>query len=122
MSIVPCRYLNRSLNQSLIGDGDISRLDMNVLGAWGQGFTGQGTRVVIIGQGVDQTHPDLADNFDAGASIDLIDGDDDPYANETEFGYSTGAAGIIAAAANNSECIVGVAYNSKYARFETCLV
>ena len=36
---------------------------MNVQVAWANGFTGDGVVVTILDDGVDHTHPDLADNY-----------------------------------------------------------
>ena len=65
---------------------------------------------------MEHTHPDLKQNYDPQASTDLNGNDDDPFPrydvlNSNKQG--TRCAGIIAAQANNSECAVGIAYNSK---------
>ena len=65
---------------------------------------------------MEHTHPDLKKNYDSEASIDLNDNDADPLPRYDLFNYNkqgTRCAGVIAAQANNSECGVGIAYNSK---------
>uniref|UniRef100_A0A0K2T2H0 furin n=1 Tax=Lepeophtheirus salmonis TaxID=72036 RepID=A0A0K2T2H0_LEPSM len=99
-------YLNRG--------GD--HLDMNVEEAWEGGYSGKGVVVTILDDGVEWDHPDLIDNYDENASADLNDRDGDPYPrydiiNSNKHG--TRCAGQIAAAANNSYCSVGIAFNAK---------
>ena len=36
---------------------------MNVYQAWQQGFTGKGIVVAVVDDGLQQSHPDLTDNF-----------------------------------------------------------
>ncbi|CAB4063037.1 PCSK5 [Lepeophtheirus salmonis] len=72
--------------------------NMNVEEAWEGGYS------------------DLIDNYDENASADLNDRDGDPYPrydiiNSNKHG--TRCAGQIAAAANNSYCSVGIAFNAK---------
>ncbi|XP_052279623.1 furin-like protease kpc-1 isoform X3 [Dreissena polymorpha] len=98
-------YLNR-------GDG----LDMNVQKAWAMGVTGKGVAVTILDDGIEREHPDLKKNFDEKASYDVNGHDPDPtprydYKNENRHG--TRCAGEVAAQANNSECIVGAAYDAR---------
>lgn len=38
-------------------------LDMNVMSAWGQGYTGRGVVVTILDDGIEITHPDLIENY-----------------------------------------------------------
>ena len=72
--------------------------------------------MTILDDGVEHNHPDLSGNYDKEASIDLNDNDDDPFprydfANSNKHG--TRCAGTVAAKANNSDCAVGIAYDSK---------
>jgi len=103
-------FLNRGEDE--IGNG----LDMNVEEAWKTGVSGKGVVVTILDDGVEWSHPDLEDNYDAAASRDLNDRDADPFPrydilNSNKHG--TRCAGQVSAAANNSKCGVGIAYNSK---------
>ena len=38
-------------------------LDLNVVEAWQQGYTGKGVTVAIMDDGLDYLHPDLAPNY-----------------------------------------------------------
>ncbi|NVM01990.1 MAG: S8 family serine peptidase [Candidatus Helarchaeota archaeon] len=61
--------------------------------------------VAVIDSGVDYTHPDLANNYLHGG-YDFINNDNDPM---DDNGHGTHCAGIIAAEANNSIGISGIA-------------
>ena len=70
----------------------------------------------MIDDGLEHTHEDLKANYDPEASADLNDDDRDPlprydFINSNKHG--TRCAGTVAAAANNSECSVGIAYDAK---------
>uniref|UniRef100_A0A8C5CX86 Furin (paired basic amino acid cleaving enzyme) a n=1 Tax=Gadus morhua TaxID=8049 RepID=A0A8C5CX86_GADMO len=90
--------------------------DLNVKGAWELGFTGKGVVVSILDDGIEQNHPDLAQNYDPDASYDVNDGDPDPQPRYTQLDdnrHGTRCAGEVAAVADNGICGVGVAYNAK---------
>uniref|UniRef100_A0A0R3RT93 P/Homo B domain-containing protein n=1 Tax=Elaeophora elaphi TaxID=1147741 RepID=A0A0R3RT93_9BILA len=91
-------------------------LDHNVREAWDLGFTGRGVVVTILDDGLERTHPDIAPNYDAKASYDVNDRDEDPtprYDYTDENRHGTRCAGEVAAIFNNSLCIVGIAYNAR---------
>ncbi|CAI4227597.1 unnamed protein product [Auanema sp. JU1783] len=102
-------YLNRA---------DLSsntKMDHNVKEAWDLGYTGRGVVVTILDDGLERTHPDISPNYDARASYDVNDRDDDPmprYEYSDENRHGTRCAGEVAAIFNNSLCIVGIAYNA----------
>jgi hypothetical protein len=101
-------YLNRNLR-------DASLPDMNVSGAWSQGYSGRGVAVTFLDDGLEKDHPDIAQNYDPKASTDINSNDDDPtprYEETNENKHGTRCAGEVAAVANNSICSVGVAYNA----------
>uniref|UniRef100_A0AAQ4NZV3 Proprotein convertase subtilisin/kexin type 5b n=1 Tax=Gasterosteus aculeatus aculeatus TaxID=481459 RepID=A0AAQ4NZV3_GASAC len=90
--------------------------DMNILGAWKRGYTGKDVVVTILDDGIERNHPDLFQNYDPQASFDVNGNDMDPmprYDATNENKHGTRCAGEVAAAANNSHCIVGIAYNAK---------
>ena len=53
-------------------------LNMDVEGAWRQGFTGRGVAVTILDDGIEKDHPDLIRNYDPLSSTDVNDNDSDP--------------------------------------------
>ncbi|KAL8197472.1 UNVERIFIED_CONTAM: Proprotein convertase subtilisin/kexin type 6 [Gekko kuhli] len=92
------------------------RSEMNVLAAWRRGYTGRDVVVTILDDGIEKQHPDLIQNYDPRASYDVNGGDEDPsprYDNSNENKHGTRCAGEVAAAANNSNCVVGIAYNAR---------
>ena len=38
-------------------------MDLNVISAWDNGFTGEGVTVTILDDGVDHDHPDIKRNY-----------------------------------------------------------
>ncbi|XP_062274784.1 proprotein convertase subtilisin/kexin type 6 [Scomber scombrus] len=91
------------------------RSEMNILAAWQRGFTGKNVVVTILDDGIERNHPDLAQNYDHLASYDVNGNDHDPtprYDSRNENIHGTRCAGEVAAVANNSHCIVGIAYNA----------
>ncbi|KAM4748417.1 proprotein convertase subtilisin/kexin type 6 [Rhinophrynus dorsalis] len=92
------------------------RSEMNVMAAWQRGYTGKNVVVSILDDGVEKNHPDLIQNYDPLASHDVNGEDQDPsprYDSSNENKHGTRCAGEVAASANNSYCIVGIAYNAK---------
>uniref|UniRef100_A0AAQ6AG67 P/Homo B domain-containing protein n=1 Tax=Amphiprion ocellaris TaxID=80972 RepID=A0AAQ6AG67_AMPOC len=90
--------------------------DMNIMGAWKRGYTGKDVVVTILDDGIERNHPDLFQNYDPQASYDVNSNDVDPmprYDATNENKHGTRCAGEVAAAANNSHCIVGIAYNAR---------
>ena len=71
--------------------------------------------MTILDDGIEHSHPDLKANYDPAASTDLNDDDNDPFPrydfiNSNKHG--TRCAGTVAAAANNTDCSVGVAHGA----------
>ncbi|CAG2237581.1 PCSK5 [Mytilus edulis] len=88
---------------------------MNVKRAWEMGYTGKGVIVTILDDGIERDHPDLIKNYDPYASYDVNNKDSDPmprYDPTNENRHGTRCAGEVSASANNSNCVVGVAFNS----------
>lgn len=74
--------------------------DLNVLGAYQQGITGQGTTSVVIDSGLAIAHPDLAENVLAGRSINFLSSAidrTDPTRTGNGGDHGTSVAGLIAA-------------------------
>ena len=81
---------------------------INAEAAWDM-TTGQSDLVVaVVDSGVSLTHPEFAGRLVQG--IDYVNDDNDP---SDAYGHGTHMAGIIAAAINNSQGIVGIAPNVK---------
>jgi len=76
---------------------------------------GEGVRVAIIDTGVDIQHPDLRASI--AAAVNFVDADDAQFQRDR---HGTEMAGVIAAVANNSEGIVGVAPNARLLVYKAC--
>lgn len=88
----------------------------NIQEAWDMGYTGKDIVVTILDDGLEWNHPDIAPNYDRKASLDVNDRDEDPmprYEYSDENRHGTRCAGEVAAVFNNSQCIVGIAYEAK---------
>ncbi|XP_062985426.1 proprotein convertase subtilisin/kexin type 5 isoform X2 [Elgaria multicarinata webbii] len=95
---------------------NLCQSDMNIVGAWRRGYTGKNIVVTILDDGIERTHPDLAQNYDPDASFDVNGNDIDPmprYDASNENKHGTRCAGEVAATANNSHCVVGIAFNAR---------
>lgn len=93
-------------------------LDLNVVEAWAQGYTGKGVTVAIMDDGLDYLHPDLAPNYNAEASYDFSSDDPFPYPRYTDDWFNshgTRCAGEVVGVADNGICGVGIAYNAQIA-------
>ena len=55
--------------------GSSALVDLNVVGAWARGLTGQGVTIGFVDTGVEWTHPDLIENYDSVNSWDFENGD-----------------------------------------------
>jgi subtilisin family serine protease len=98
----------RSIGQN-VGSPDFQDIlsvpgqDINVVGAWNQGYSGQGVTVGVIDSGFQTNHPDLFDNYNAALSANFSTG---------AGSHGTAVAGLIGADGNNHYGTVGVAYNA----------
>lgn len=66
------------------------------------------TRVAVLDTGVELTHPDLKNNVNSSLCVDLSSGKKRAFKGDDD-GHGTHVTGIIAAAANNSIGVAGVA-------------
>ncbi|MCG8367725.1 MAG: S8 family serine peptidase, partial [Pseudanabaenales cyanobacterium] len=97
--------------------------DINVEGAWDDGFTGDGVVIGIVDEGVEYTHPDLSPLYRVDLDWDFNDdqtagvdpGEDDPSPESGNEDHGTGVAGVAAARGNNSIGVAGVAYDASLA-------
>src|ERR1700736_4505970 len=76
---------------------------------------GEGVKVAIIDTGVDIQHPDLRGSI--AAAVNFVDTDDAQFRRDR---HGTEMAGVIAAVANNSEGIVGIAPGARLMLFQAC--
>ena len=81
-------------------------IDINIEPVWKQGYTGQGMKVGIIDDLVDNKHPDLSDNVPSGNLVNY------GKSKNCHGAHGTSVAGLIAARDNNIG-IRGVAYRSE---------
>ncbi|ORZ31397.1 peptidase S8/S53 domain-containing protein [Catenaria anguillulae PL171] len=89
--------------------------DVSAISAWTSKITGRNITVTLIDDGLDYTHPDLKDNFDADASYDFNLQKALPYPALTSDTHGTRCAGEIGARPGNGVCGVGLAYDAKLA-------
>ena len=98
--------------------------DLDVLQVWdpvgGPAYTGAGTRTVVIDDGFDYRHPDLAPNYDTSLDRDYRQDDADPFGNASDA-HGTAVAGIIGAAADGAGT-VGLAYETELVGFRTASI
>ncbi|KTW25835.1 hypothetical protein T552_03106 [Pneumocystis carinii B80] len=87
-------------------------VDINVVDLWLEGIRGKGITVAIVDDGLDYTNKDLAPNYNANASYDFSDKIPDPRPKFFYNIHGTRCAGEVAAA-KNTLCGIGVAYESK---------
>jgi Ca2+-binding RTX toxin-like protein/subtilisin-like proprotein convertase family protein len=96
-------------------------LDLNVRGAWnpaqGAAYTGAGIRVLVIDDGFDYNHVDLAPNYDTGLDYDFDGVDLDPFGNPGDA-HGTAVMGIIGADDNNTG-VVGIAFDASLVGYRT---
>eukprot|EP00127_Corallochytrium_limacisporum_P000225 Clim_evm42s7 gene=Clim_evmTU42s7 len=87
---------------------------MNAGEVWDMGYTGNGTVVSVIDDGIEYTHPDLKKNYIASIGYDFNSNDEDPYPREEDpiNKHGTRCAGEIAGEADNEVCGVGLAYEA----------
>jgi len=78
---------------------------------------GEGVRVALIDTGLDADHPELAGRIDG--QRDFAGADHPPPATGAER-HGTQMAGVIAAAANNGQGIVGVAPQARLLAYRAC--
>ncbi len=88
--------------------------DLDVAGAWAEGYTGQNIKVGIVDTGLLAAHEDLTANVDLSHSYNFVNDSDDPSPDPTSVGpdHGTEVAGIIGAVAFNGKGGRGVAYNA----------
>jgi len=103
-SLVSSQWHLKNTGQS----GGTAGIDINVTAVWDD-YTGAGVSIAVYDDGVDFTHSDLNDNYDA--TQHLVIGGTTYSAMPTTGYHGTAVAGLIAAE-NDGTGTVGVAYGS----------
>jgi len=83
----------------------------NIRKIW-DNYTGQGVSVVVYDDGVQQSHADLAANYDASKHFRYNGVTFVPSPNSRQDAHGTACAGLIAAVDNNGKGGVGVAHGA----------
>ncbi len=91
------------------------QLDLNVADLWPL-VTGSGVSAVVIDDGFDYTHPDLAPNYNSAGDYDFEEEDGDPYGDPVNDSHGTATMGLVGAARNGTG-VVGVAYDAELTGF-----
>ena len=89
--------------------------DSSLLGAWSQGYRGNGIVIGVMDHGVETLHPDLLLRHFPALSFDYLDNDSNPnpmFANEN---HGTAVTGICSATADNGIGVSGAAPHSEFA-------
>eukprot|EP01126_Amoeba_proteus_P014623 TRINITY_DN1646_c0_g1_i3.p1 TRINITY_DN1646_c0_g1~~TRINITY_DN1646_c0_g1_i3.p1 ORF type:complete len:282 (-),score=53.50 TRINITY_DN1646_c0_g1_i3:388-1233(-) len=96
-----------------------SSLHLNTETAWDKGYMGEGVRIAIVDDGIQTTHPDLADNARVDSSWNFNENKQDPnptYMNGPSGDWhGTASAGAAAARDDGKSCGVGVAPRAELA-------
>lgn len=97
-------HLANSGQSNFSSEGGTSGIDLNIGNLFMHGSTGQGVKVMVLDDGIDIRHPDLAANVDSRRLFNFdtraVD-PDDPTPTNPEDAHGTAVAGIIAAVAEN---------------------
>ncbi|XP_019768309.2 neuroendocrine convertase 1 [Dendroctonus ponderosae] len=95
---------------------DLPKLDLNVVPVYKAGISGKGVRITILDDGIEYTHEDLNQNYDAEISYNCNEESKDPlprYEITKSNSHGTRCAGEVAMVADNKKCGVGIAFNAR---------
>ncbi|AGB15231.1 subtilisin-like serine protease [Halovivax ruber XH-70] len=76
--------------------------------AWDTTMGSMDVTIAVVDQGVDYTHPDLADRFQGDEGYDFVDNDDDPAPVVNSENHGTHVGGCAAATTDNNEGTAGI--------------
>lgn len=105
-------WLAARVDPTILAPGE----DMNVVAAFSQGVTGEGSIAVVVDSGLEVSHEDLVANVLANRSLNMMPGAlniTDPTSTNETGDHGTSVAGLIAATGWNSLGGRGVAPNTK---------
>lgn len=117
--LFPQQWTLRNTGQS----GGTAGADANLLPAWDSGRDGTGVTLSVVDDGVETTHPDLADRIVPNSGFDYRDNDASPEpegeegandeGNPKADSHGTAVAGVAAATGNNGVGVAGAAYHAR---------
>lgn len=100
-------FLNTGQNGSKEG------IDINIVPAWGLGYSGRGLSFGIYDDGVDASHPDLVANYDSSKEITVDGTFIDPSVYKKGDDHGTAVAGLVSAVQGNGIGVVGGSFGGK---------
>jgi subtilisin-like proprotein convertase family protein len=93
-------------------NGGTAGVDINVTNVWNT-YKGEGVKLAIVDDGLQWTHPDLTNHYNAALSWDFNDNDANPLPNPANGDdHGTACAGVAAAHGSNSVGVCGAAFNA----------
>ena len=91
--------------------GGTAGIDVNITNVWNT-YKGDGIKLAIVDDGLQWTHPDLTNHYNAALSWDFNDNDANPYPDVNYDDHGTACAGVAAGHGSNSVGICGAAFNA----------
>ena len=91
--------------------GGTAGADVNLTNVWDT-YKGDGITIAIVDDGLQWTHPDLTNRYNAALSWDFNGNDADPYPDIVLDDHGTACAGVAAAQGNNAKGVCGAAFNA----------
>lgn len=102
-------HLKNTGQSTFSSEGGTPGIDLGLGTLFESGVRGQGVKVLVLDDGLDIRHPDLAANVDASLLHSFRTGSADPTPTRPGDNHGTSVAGIIAAVADNGKGGRGVA-------------
>ena len=105
-------HLNSTGQSTFSSEASVPGIDLNVASVFDAGVTGSGVRVLVLDDGLDIRHPDLAANIDASRLRNMdpeAANPHDPTPTTISAAHGTAVSGLIGAVAGNGIGVRGVA-------------
>ncbi|MGE4370167.1 MAG: S8 family serine peptidase, partial [Burkholderiaceae bacterium] len=96
--------------------GSIAGYDINVVSVWPD-YTGRGVLVGVLDDGMDNTHPDLVDNYRPDLAWDVSLDIPGAAVQTSDDEHGVAVSGLVAATANNGIGGAGVAWGSQFTMY-----